>query len=200
MKPIFTAVTRSAALAVAMSALCLAGNAVAEQNTNPNGVPDTVSDNPHLRGSTSAPRTQPAASLNAKDKDFISKAAAGGMMEVQMGEMASKMGKSPEVKKIGQMMVSDHTRANNELKAIAEKKGLSIGKPQKGPPSMGADFDRQYLAQMVSDHQQDIALFQGEAKNGTDPEIKGFAAKTLPVIQRHLAMVKQAMGKSSKKS
>ncbi len=113
-------------------------------------------------------------------------------MEVEMGQMASEKAQSPEVKKIGKMMVTDHTTANSELMAIAKARGVALNEK----PAMGAwKSDKEYLAMMAKDHQKDLAEFQNEAQNGNDPELKKFASKTSAVIQRHLERVKGVQGK-----
>jgi putative membrane protein len=117
-------------------------------------------------------------------------------MEVEMGKMAQQKGKSAEVKKIGGMMVSDHTKANNELMGIAKKKGVDLSKEK---PSMkkldAANFDKEYIDAMVKDHEKDLSAFQAEAKNGSDADVKAFASKTSAVIKKHLDAVKAAQGK-----
>jgi putative membrane protein len=118
------------------------------------------------------------------------------MMEVEMGKMAQQKGKSAEVKKIGGMMVADHTKANNELMAIAKKKGVDLSKEKPKSHSMGdANFDKDYIDMMVKDHEKDLSAFQAEAKNGTDADVKGFASKTSAVIKKHLDTVKAAQAK-----
>jgi putative membrane protein len=146
---------------------------------------------------TSSPAQSPAnANLSAKDKSFMKEAAKGGMMEVEMGKTAQQKGKSAEVKKIGSTMVADHTKANNELMAIAKKKGVDLSKEKPMTHSMGdANFDKDYVDMMVKDHEKDLAAFQAEAKNGTDAEVKAFASKTSAVIKKHLDMVKAAQAK-----
>jgi putative membrane protein len=138
----------------------------------------------------------PAAALSAKDKSFMKEAAMGGMMEVDMGKMAQQKGKSADVKKIGGTMVADHTKANNELMAIAKKKGVDLSKEKPKSHSMKDDnFDKDYINMMVKDHEKDLAAFQAEAKDGTDADVKAFASKTSGVIKKHLDMVKAAQAK-----
>ncbi|MEP6937763.1 MAG: DUF4142 domain-containing protein [Chthoniobacterales bacterium] len=184
MKLITNLATRLAAVAV--TSLLLAGNSWAQ--------PQSTADNPHLakRAETGDSAKKQETKLDVKDKDFISKAAAGGMREIGMGQMAEKQGKSDAVKNIGRTLVGDHTKANNELKDIAKKKGLELGKLANMPNFEGDDA---FLAMMLSDHQQDVKMFEQEAKSGMDPDLKAFAAKTLPVLQKHLSMVKSARGK-----
>lgn len=146
---------------------------------------------------TEQPSSSPAASgLSDKDKAFMKEAAMGGMMEVDMGKMAQKQGKSAEVKKIGDTMVADHSKANKELMAIAKKKGVDLSSVKPPSHSMGdANFDKDYVAMMVKDHEKDLAAFQAEAKNGSDADVKAFASKTSAVIKKHLDMVKAAQAK-----
>ena len=55
----------------------------------------------------------------------------------------------------------------------------------------GADFDKAYMSDMVSDHKEDISDFKKEANGGKDADIKAFAAKTLPTLEDHLKMAQQ---------
>lgn len=131
---------------------------------------------------------------------FMKDAAQGGLSEVALGKMAVQKGTSPAVKSFGQMMVDDHTRANNELAQVASRKGVTLptdvsakqnAMADKLSKLSGAEFDKEYAKEMVSDHQEDVEEFQKQAQNGTDPDVKAFAEKTLPVLQKHLAAAKQ---------
>jgi Predicted outer membrane protein len=125
------------------------------------------------------------------------------MFEVKMGQLAAKNAKDPEVKKFGQMMVSDHGKAGDELKALAAKKNYQlptdIGSHQSTYDKLskltGADFDKEYVDEMVSDHESDLKDFQRQADNGSDPDVKAFAAKVVPVIQKHLDAIKAIQAK-----
>lgn len=134
-----------------------------------------------------------------KDTDFAVEAADGGMFEVQMGTLAQSNASSPEVKKFGQMMVDDHSKANDELKALASQKNISIPaslgeKHQKKyddfAKKKGAEFDKDYMELMVDDHQNDIDHFEKEANNGNDPDIKNWASSKLETLRHHLDMAK----------
>jgi putative membrane protein len=116
-------------------------------------------------------------------------------MEVHMGQMAEKQGQSADVKKIGATMVADHTKATNELMTLAQTKGVKLDTRHKMDKMDSANFDRMYLDQMVKDHTQDIAEFQAEAKSGMDAEVKAFAKKQLPTLQKHLKLVQAAQKK-----
>jgi putative membrane protein len=138
------------------------------------------------------------------DGDFVTKAAQGGMEEVALGRMASNQAASADVKQFGQRMMTDHAKANEELKAVAEKSGTAmpqdLSKKQQADEARlaklnGAAFDKAYMTMMVSDHEEDIAEFEKEATSGKDVDVKAFAAKTLPTLKEHLSMAREAQSK-----
>jgi len=133
-----------------------------------------------------------SSSLSAQDKTFIKKAAKGGLMEVAMGNMAEQNAQSEDVKSFGKRMVTDHSKANDELKAIAEKKGVTI--PSKGPSEKWTS-DKTYMSAMVKDHEKDLSEFREEATHGSDPDVKKFADDTAKVIQEHLDLAKDTQSK-----
>ncbi len=188
MKPKFALISL---LAIVVGCLSVIGTVCAQTDT-------AIGSNPHLRAQ-SAP-TQSAQSiavkLSDKDRKFIQDAANGGVAEVADGKLAEEDGQSAEVKKIGARMVADHSKANNELVELAKKKGLSIDTSKgKSRNFNKANFDRQYLASMERDHETDIKVFEKEASSGDDADIKKWAAKTLPTLKEHLAMVNNALKK-----
>ncbi len=147
------------------------------------------------------PGSSSAKSLSSADKKFATEAAQGGLAEVELGQLATQKGQSDKVKQFGQRMVDDHTNANKQLKSIAEKDNITLptsitAKDQALKDKLsglsGADFDRTYIQSMVKDHNKDIAEFQREASNGTNADLKGFAAQTVPTLQEHLRMAEQA--------
>jgi putative membrane protein len=187
MKKQFNLFSRIAVVACIGSGLCVAIPAQAADKKE-----ETKSPQP----SASTTKSPATAALSSADKSFMKEAAKGGMMEVDMGKMAQKKGKSDDVKKIGGMMVTDHSKANAELMAIAKKKGVDLSKEKPMSHSMGdANFDKDYLSMMVKDHQKDLSAFQAEAKNGSDADVKAFASKTSAVIKKHLDTVKAAQAK-----
>jgi putative membrane protein len=143
-------------------------------------------------------QTQPRTHSRAPgDQTFLAKAAEGGMAEVQLGQLAEKNGSSSCVKQFGQRMVADHSKANEIAKSIAVQKSITLpasasAKDQSLYRSLsaktGSDFDKAYITAMVKDHREDIAEFRQEANSGNDPDIKGWAAKTLPTLEEHLRM------------
>lgn len=133
-----------------------------------------------------------SSSVSAGDKLFMRKAAKGGMMEVAMGKLASERGQNADVKKFGDRMVADHSKANEELGSIVEKKGVKL--PSK-KPSATWKSDKDYMNAMVKDHEKDLDEFQKEAREGNDPDIKGFAERTAKIVQEHLDLAKETQSK-----
>lgn len=138
------------------------------------------------------------------DEDFAMKAAKGGMMEVELGRMASEKASNPAVKSFGQRMVTDHSKAGDKLKGIAVKKGFTLpaeidaeqkAEMEKLSQTTGADFDRAYMNMMVADHEKDVSEFQSEATSGQDPQLKAFAAATLPTLREHLRLARETAAK-----
>jgi putative membrane protein len=133
------------------------------------------------------------------DQTFAKKAVVGGLAEVQLGKMAVEHAASPDVKQFAQRMIEDHGKANRELTALVEKKGISVptaphqqhqAEADRLAKLQGAAFDRAYIQQMVKDHEEDVRLFSTQAKEGNDAELRSFAVKTLPTLEEHLNMAR----------
>lgn len=127
--------------------------------------------------------------------DFLVKAADGGMAEVQLGELAQQKATNASVKDFGAMMVKDHTMANDQVKALAAQRNITlpatIGDDNKKKADdlakkSGKDFDKAFMSTMVSDHEKTIDLFKSGAEKSNDPDVKTFANNTLPKLQHHL--------------
>lgn len=138
--------------------------------------------------------------LSAADKNFVMKAAQGGMAEVELGQLATQNAKSDEVKQFGQRMVDDHTKANDQLKQVAQQKGVTLptdlsakDKAEKDRLSklQGEQFDKAYMQHMVMDHKKDVAEFKKESTSAKDSDVKNFAAQTLPTLEDHLKQAQQ---------
>ncbi|MEO8861367.1 MAG: DUF4142 domain-containing protein [Ginsengibacter sp.] len=137
--------------------------------------------------------------VNDDVADFAVKAANGGMMEVDLGKLAEQKGVSKGVKDFGAMMVKEHSKLNDELKSLAAAKNITL------PTTVGSDmqkqiddlskdtareFDKNYIDKMVSDHNDDIDLFEKTAKNSKDSAFRNFAVKALPTLYKHLGAAK----------
>ena len=141
-----------------------------------------------------------AGGLTMGDKKFVMDAANGGMMEVQLGQMAQKQAESADVKNFGTRMVTDHSKANDDLQALAQQKNVTLPAQadhkmkkdtDKLASSTGADFDHQYMQMMVKDHVKDVAEFRKAAKKCKDADLKAWAVKTLPTLEQHLQQAKE---------
>ncbi|MEZ0541095.1 DUF4142 domain-containing protein [Fibrella arboris] len=143
-------------------------------------------------------KEEQGAGAEEDDSEFAVKAASGGLLEVELGKLAQEKGQDAEVKQFGAKMVEDHTKANDELKALATLKNITIPSTpgedkQKDIDDMrklsGAEFDKKYISYMKDDHEEDVKEFKKAAQDAKDQSIKEFAAKTLPTLQMHLDMV-----------
>ncbi len=155
-----------------------------------------------LVAATVASAQDTANRMGSPDNVWITKAAQGGMAEVELGKLAQSNASSDAVKQFGQRMVDDHTKAGEELAKIAADKGITLptGLDAKNQATKdrlsklsGKEFDRAYMQDMVKDHRGDVAEFKKEAASGKDPEVKAFASKTLPTLEEHLKLAEQTL-------
>ena len=194
---------------VALAACGGATNTNVNVRTNSNGstmgnAANTVS-NTASNAANAVANTAASMTLTSPE-DFMKNAADGGLAEVELGKQAVKNAQDPEVKKFGQMMIDDHTKANNELKALAAKKNVTLptdmgsykGDVDDMSKLKGADFDSEYVDHMVDDHEDDVAAFEKQANSGADPDVKAFANKCLPVLKKHLEAIKAIQAKMKK--
>ena len=113
-------------------------------------------------------------------------------MEVAMGKMAEQNAQSDDVKSFGKRMVTDHGKANDELKSIAAQKNVHLSTKE---PTAKWSSDKEYIDMMVKDHEKDLAEFKEEASSGTDSDVKKFADDTAKMIQEHLDLAKETQSK-----
>jgi putative membrane protein len=132
-------------------------------------------------------------------KSFATKAAQGGMAEVELGRLASQKASNDRVKQFGQKMVDDHSKANNDLKQAASQESIELPADtdakhkqamQKLSGLSGAAFDKAYMAEMVKDHVHDVQEFEKASKAPGESPVKQFAASTLPTLKEHLQMAR----------
>ncbi len=210
------------ACAAALTAAC-SGDAVDDNRS----VTETEQVEPDDRVGTTgaADRETGSPGVSGEARDFVEKAAHGGMAEVQLGQLASERAQSAEVKQFGQMMVRDHTRANDELKAAVAAYNVPIptGLDEKHTDLMnklrdlrGAEFDREYMDAMVDGHQDMQGLLDGraddgrndpqnhaqtnpadatDARDGLDAALNQWALKTKPSVDQHLKTAQQIQDK-----
>jgi len=135
------------------------------------------------------------------DRSFVEKVASSNLAEVRLGQLALEKGASPAVKELGQRMIDDHSKANQELKSLAEKKSLSLPTEantgakatyEKLAKLSGPSFDKAYVKTMAKDHDDAVQDFKREIRTvGVDPEVKAWAQKRLGVIEQHGQLVDQ---------
>jgi len=135
-----------------------------------------------------------------KDKMFVRKITEGGYAEVQLGQLAVQKASNPDVKKLGQKMVDDHTAMTADMQPVTDEFGV------KAPTKLakvdqeefdklnglsGADFDKEYLSYTLKNHRQDMGAFRREQKTTHDPELQDALASGIKVIADHLVAVNQ---------
>ncbi|HEX7636762.1 MAG TPA: DUF4142 domain-containing protein [Burkholderiaceae bacterium] len=134
--------------------------------------------------------------LTHQDSSFLKDAAEAGNAEVEGSRLAESRTQNADVKSFAQMMVDDHTKAGDELKNLAQEKGVKVSdKPSLTKQAeikllskaKDASFDKHYVNTIgVKAHEDTIKLFQKEIAKGKDADIKAWASKTLPTLQHHL--------------
>lgn len=138
------------------------------------------------------------------DSEFLTKAASGGMLEVELGKLVASKAVSTEAKTFAEHMVTDHTKANEELKALAAKKNITLPSGLADDhkdvyddvaDEKGIDLDKKYLKEMQKDHEEDVKEFTEASVRAADPDIKAFATKTLPTLKMHLDMANKDLVK-----
>jgi putative membrane protein len=205
-------------LPAALIAIGFAAGAYAQTSnapSNANGAPAATAnqnarDIPSATG-RSAPHMK--SSLSHGDREFVEEAAKGGMAEVELAKIAQERASSPEVKQFAQRMEQDHSKANEQLRMLAQSKGVTMPAGPKATENheasklsklQGPDFDRAYMDHMVKDHEKDVKEFNKMAKNAKDPDVKAFAQQTAPTLEEHLQLAQNTDaavgGKQAKKS
>ena len=145
--------------------------------------------------------------LSAEEQQFVKKAAAGGLAEVKLSELASDRASDQKVKDFAAQMVTDHTQANNELKPIADANKIPVPTKLKGESEVayqrlaklsGSKFDAAYIKIMVSDHDKTVSAFEDASSKVKNPDLKAFIDKTLPVLRQHKDHIHEIASQTSK--
>ncbi|AKM28896.1 hypothetical protein AB870_00240 [Pandoraea faecigallinarum] len=152
---------------------------------------------------TGAKATRAAQPATGIDVEFVDKAQKAGKSEVQASQLAVQRSSHPAVKRFAQQMVTDHSKANEALRQLAAKKGVSVPNDTGVNPDIealkgkkGREFDVAYMNLAGPEaHEQAVTLFQTEAQKGQDPDLKAFAQKTLPTLRHHLSEAREVSAK-----
>ncbi len=149
--------------------------------------------------SADAGTAQPAIVADKETSDFLVAAANDGMAEIKLGELAQQKATNQNVKDFGAMMVRDHGAANDEVKALAARRNVTLpdsvssGKKKDYDDlnkRSGAGFDRAFCRQMENDHESAVKTFKNAADKVNDAEVKTFINNTIPKLQHHLDSIK----------
>jgi putative membrane protein len=142
------------------------------------------------------------ARVSHQDKMFMTDAAEGALFEVQAGALAAKKGVSPQTRAFGRRMVRDHSREYAELARLAHRLDVDIpdepSEQQQQAIALwrqlsGKAFDCAYIPYEVVDHMLDIEHNKGEVEKGSNPKVRHFAARWLPVLQSHLDQAEEVL-------
>jgi putative membrane protein len=142
--------------------------------------------------------------ISPSTADFVKEVAISDMFELQSNKLAEDRGNAAE-KSFAAMMIKDHTKTSDELKALVKGGDVKAELPTALDSShqskldklngyKGADFSSEFDSQQVGAHKDAVSLFERYAKGGDNPKLKDWAGKTLPALQHHLEMA-QALNK-----
>jgi putative membrane protein len=140
---------------------------------------------------------QSSSSLSSADQKFAKMAAEGSQAEIKFAQLAQQKSSDQQTKDFANQIITDHTKASDQLKPIAQQKGITLPDQMNSKDQAEYDrlsklsgdaFDKAYFRFMTRDHRKDVAEFKREAQNGTDPDLKSFASETLPTLEHHLQM------------
>lgn len=149
---------------------------------------------------TGTSKGQQTKSVSEKSQTFVTKAANGGKLEVESSRLAVDRAKAENIKRFANKMIDDHSKANKELEAVAQKIGAKVpdkmdkahqAKVDKLKQAKGAQFDQAYVQVQTEAHRDAVSLFSSYAKSGDNPDLQAFAAQTLPTLAAHQSEAKQ---------
>jgi putative membrane protein len=137
--------------------------------------------------------------VRQRQQQFITKVAQGNLAEIELGRLGEHKAESNEVKQFARLMVTAHTRLNQEIQDLAHQKGATfpsdIGKENKRIKTnleklSGANFDKAYIQQIIAEYNKNIALYRRQSQKSDDKNLKNWAAKNLPLLQEHLRLAR----------
>lgn len=135
--------------------------------------------------------------LDRGDRRFLQRAAQAGQFEIEASKLATQRAVTPEIKEFAEMMITDHTAVDQELKTLAQQKGVELPSDLRWRQSRALkrlegredveEFEEDYVDNVAVDaHQDAVELFEDAADDAEDPDVKAFASKHLPTLQKHL--------------
>lgn len=163
---------------------------------------DTATNTTTSVAASDTSTTTSAVQVATDDQNFMQKAATGGLAEVSLGQQVSPTAKNADAKAFADKMVTDHSRANDELKQLASTKGVSLPtdtdqehKDAAQKVMSAKNVDKAYMEDMVKDHDEDVKEFEKASKSAKDADLKAWIDKTLPVLKEHQKMAHDINGK-----
>ena len=173
----------------------------AEQSATPGESPEMYGEEPMAEEDLeealpeAMKEEEETAMISEGGREFIDKAASGGMAEVELSRIAVASAKTPTVREFAQKMIDSHTKMNEELTTLARR--FDVAPPtmlteeaQKAKDELGQlqgkKLEQKYIDIMVEDHQRTVDLFRDQSENDGDPELQRFAAEQLPMLEEHL--------------
>ena len=128
------------------------------------------------------------------DSQYLVDAAETDLKEIEIGKLAQQKGTDADVKAYGKMLVDDHTKSLNDVKALADKKQITLPATvtedgqdayNKLNEKMGIDFDKKFAEMMVDGHEKNIDKAQKASEKANDEEIRLWAANKLTALTKH---------------
>lgn len=192
----------------AMSALFLPAAALAQSGSQAadTGASQRSATQQSTNANSKANANAGARSLNEQDRELIQDLAHANLAEIETGRLALEKTQNPQVRQFAQKMIDDHTKAQQQLAQLAQRKGAQV--PQETDFQHkaiatglrvldGNTFDERYLQHVgVNDHRRTVDLLEKTQRTARDPDLKSLASKTLPIVQNHLAMARQMSGQN----
>jgi putative membrane protein len=147
-----------------------------------------------------------ASQLAKADEEFVHQAAQGGMMKAQLGEIGAEKASVRLIKEIGASIMKEHRKANQELQALATKRGVALEKELQSKhretidrvaKRTGEEFNKAFVSEMITAHKRGVSAFEKADASAKDADLKAFIGKTLPILKLHLQKL-EALEKGSK--
>lgn len=154
---------------------------------------------------TDAPgSTRTGDSLTTLDRQFMLQAAHSDQTEIQTSRLALQKSRSQAVRSFAQRMIQEHTKSTQQLKQIAQQKGVTL------PTDVGAEnqpllsqlkklsgtaFDQAYMTGQVQAHNKTEQRFKAYLRQGQDPQLKTFASRIEPIVAEHLQMARSMVAR-----
>lgn len=164
---------------------------------------DMMADNMMSDTTSNDMAANTAAAMPTDAAGFVKAAGASDLFEIDSAKLALKQTQNAQVRDFAHMMITDHTKTTDAVKAAAKKAGMNPAPPQLSAeqqqmldqlkPLTGDAFDKAYLAQQMPAHQQALTMIQNYAQNGDTPALVDAAKSAVPIVQKHIDRLREIM-------